>query len=149
VSRQSNFVASSSTATLVQKGTPTACLATQEPWVIDSGATDHMTGNSGLLSNLEHPSNPPNVTLADGSTTNVSGFGTANLNSSLSLYPVLYVPKFPLSLMSVSKLTKLLHCAATFLPTHCTFQYLMMGRKIGGGYEANGLYYLDQCGSLL
>ena len=36
-----------STATLTQQGTSTACLATQDPWVIDSSATNHMTGTSG------------------------------------------------------------------------------------------------------
>ena len=47
LSLHSNFVGSDSTATLAQQGTSAACLATQYPWVIDSGATNHMTSTSG------------------------------------------------------------------------------------------------------
>ena len=72
----SNSVGSGSIATLAHLGTSIACLATQEPWVIDSGATNHMTSTSGLLFDLEHSSSLPNVTLADGSTTTGFGLGT-------------------------------------------------------------------------
>ena len=85
LSLQSNSVGSSSTATLAHHGTSTTSLATQDPWVIDSGATNHMTSTSSLLSDLEHSSNLPNVTLADGSATIVYGLGTANLSPNLSL----------------------------------------------------------------
>ena len=50
MSLHSNFDGSGSTATLAQQGTSNACLATQDPWVIDSGATDHMTGLLSLSS---------------------------------------------------------------------------------------------------
>ena len=85
LSLQSNSVGSSSIATLAHHGTSTTSLATQDPWVIDSGATNHMTSTSSLLSDLEHSSNLPNVTLADGSATIVYGLGTANLSPNLSL----------------------------------------------------------------
>ena len=104
-----------STATLAHHSTSTACLATQDPWVIDSSAIDHMTGTSGLLSDLEHSSSLPNVTLVDGSTTIVSGLGTTNLSPNLSLSSVLYIPDFLFNLLSISKLTKLLNCAAFFI----------------------------------
>ena len=44
-----------------------------------------MTGTSGLLFDLEQSSSLPNVTLADGSATTISGLGTANLSPNLSL----------------------------------------------------------------
>ena len=106
-----------------------------------------MTSTSGLLSELEHSSSLPNVTLADGSTTTVSGLGTANLSPNLSLSSVLYIPDFPFNLLSISKLTKILNCATIFLSTHYIFQDLKTMKIIGGGHEANGLYYLDRCGS--
>ena len=106
-----------------------------------------MIGTSGLLFDLAHSSSLPKVTLADGLATTVSGFGTANLNSNLSLSLLLYIPVFQFNLLSISKLTKLLNCAAIFLFTHCIFQDLKMGKIIGGGHEASGLYYLDWCGS--
>ena len=106
MSLHSNFDGSSSTATLAQQGTSNACLATQDPWVIDSGATNHMTGISGLLSNLGHFSSLPNVTLVDGLATTISSLGTTNLSPNLSLSCVLYIPDFPFNLLSISKLTK-------------------------------------------
>ena len=106
-----------------------------------------MIGTSGLLSNLEQSSSLPNVTLANGSATTVSGLGTANLSPNLSLTSVLYIANFPFNLLSISKLTKILNCAAIFLSIHCIFQDLKTGKIIGGGHEADGLYYLDRCGS--
>ena len=106
-----------------------------------------MTGTSSLLFDLEQSSSLPNVTLADGSATIVSGLGTANLSPNLSISFVLYIPDFPFNLLSISKLTKILNRAAIFLATHCIFQDLKTGKIIGGGHEASGLYYLDQRGS--
>ena len=87
----SNSIGSSSTATLAHQGTSTTCLTTQEPWVIESGATNHMTSTSSLLCNLDHSSSLSNVTLADGSATTVSSMVIANLNPNLSLSSVLYI----------------------------------------------------------
>ena len=147
LSLQSNSVGSSSTATLAHHGTSTTSLATQDPWVIDSSATNHMTSTSSLLSDLEHSSNLPNVTLADGSAIIVYGLGTANLSPNLSLSSILYIPDFSFNLLSISKLTKILNCAAILFSTHCIFQDLKTRKIIGGGHEADGLYYLDRCGS--
>ena len=135
----SNSVASDSTTTLAQQSTSTAYLATQDPWVIDSGATDHMTSTLGLLSNLEQSSILSNVTLANGLTTIVFGLGIANLGPNLSLFSVLYIPNFPFNLLSISKLTKILNCATIFLSTHCIFLDLKTGKIIGGGHKAGGL----------
>lgn len=47
LSLHTNFFRSDSTITLAQQGTFVAFLAIPDPWVIDSGATNHMTGTSG------------------------------------------------------------------------------------------------------
>lgn len=69
-------------------------------------AIDHMIGTSGLLSDLEHPNNLPHITLEDDLTTSMSGLGIANLSPTLSISLVIYIPNFPFSLISVTKLTK-------------------------------------------
>ncbi|XP_076932831.1 uncharacterized protein LOC143598514 [Bidens hawaiensis] len=58
-------------------------------WVIDSGATHHMTGNSGILSNLHNVSHQP-VRLADGSSCPVLGFGSINNSTNLNLSSVVF-----------------------------------------------------------
>jgi hypothetical protein len=55
----------------------------------------------------------------------------------------LHVPNFPVSLLSVSSITKSLNCRAVFEPAFCVFQDLKSGRVLGTGTERDGLYYLD------
>lgn len=55
---------------------------------------------------------------------------------------VLHVPDFKFNLMSVSKLTRDLSCAAIFLPELCMFQDLYNGRVKGIDKEDEGLYVL-------
>ncbi|CAM8999069.1 unnamed protein product [Rhodiola kirilowii] len=63
-------------AAIAQSGTSNTCLVSTSPqWVIDSGATDHMTSNPALFSSFtSHHSNPP-VSLADGTQSPVVGSG--------------------------------------------------------------------------
>ncbi|KAK9062936.1 hypothetical protein SSX86_020126 [Deinandra increscens subsp. villosa] len=111
-------------------------------WVIDSGATHHMTGNRGILSSLHDVSHSP-VRLADGSSCSVLGIGSISNSKNLNMSSVLFVPKFPDSLCSVSQITKQNNCSVTFYPTHCVFQELGTNRVIGTGVESNGLYRLS------
>ncbi|XP_076949068.1 uncharacterized protein LOC143621587 [Bidens hawaiensis] len=110
-------------------------------WVIDSGATHHMIGNPDILSSLHKVSHQP-VRLVDGSTCPVLGIGSVTNSSNLNLSSILFVPKFPDSLCSVSQLTKQNNCSAKFYPTHCIFQELGTNRLIGTGFESGGLYRL-------
>ncbi|KAL3746675.1 hypothetical protein ACJRO7_015604 [Eucalyptus globulus] len=69
---------SARTTTLAQtsKGSSSCLLSTLlDSWVIDSGATNHMTGNSNLLSSFHStsPSSSNLVTLANGSQSQVTG----------------------------------------------------------------------------
>ncbi|CAM8996453.1 unnamed protein product [Rhodiola kirilowii] len=133
---------SAPTAAIAQSGTSNTCLVSTSPqWVIDSGATDHMTGNPALFASFTpHHSSPP-VSLADGTQSPV--VGSVNPTSSLSLTSVLSLPKLSFNLMSVSRLTRSLNCCATFFPDHCVFQDLSTKKIIGKGRESAGLYILD------
>ena len=93
-----------------------ACLtSTSAPWVIDY-ATDHLSGVSNLFTSLQCSSSLPPMSLADGSTTSVEGIGTVEMSLSISLSSVLYVPRSPFNLMSVSKLTKNLNSSISLSP---------------------------------
>nr|XP_009787908.1 PREDICTED: uncharacterized protein LOC104235787 [Nicotiana sylvestris] len=82
------------------------------------------------------------VTLPNGVTTKIEHVGSSFLSEVDKLENVLHVPDFKFNLMSVSKLTKDLKCAATFLPTLCVFQDLYNGRVKAIGKENEGLYIL-------
>ena len=62
---------------------------------------------------------------------------------SVILTDVLYVPKFPVSLLSISQFIKYNNSKITYFSSHCVFQYLLTGRRIGSGYEKGGMYYLE------
>ena len=129
----------------VESGNPNKCLvsSSSSEWVIDSGATDHMTGNSSLFSTFQSQPSPSTVTLADGSHSCVLGLGTIVPTPSIPLTLVLSLPNFSFNLMSVSKLTRALKCYISFFPDFCLFQDLMTKQIIGKGHESGGLYILD------
>lgn len=113
-------------------------------WITDSGATDHMTGNSYLLSDIQSNESTHAVTLADGSQTHVYGTGKANSHTQLPLKSVSYLPNLSFNLMSVSQITSKLNCCVSFFPDHCLFQDLTTKQIIGRGQESGGLYTLNE-----
>lgn len=112
-------------------------------WIIDSGASDHMTGASSFFSSYSVCSGKDKVCIADGSYSSIVDKGNIPVTPSLPLSSVLHVSKFTLNLLSVSHLTKSINCNITFFPSHCVFQDLGSRRTIGRGHEDNGLYILD------
>ena len=94
-----------------------------------------MTGTSSLLSSYHPtPSHPP-VTIANGRPCPVQGHGTTRITPSLSLHQILYVPGFPVNLLSISAITRALPCTVTFFPFHYILQDLYTGQRIGLGHE--------------
>lgn len=119
------------------------------PWVIDSGATNHMAGLSKYFSSYTPRSGREKVCIADGSSAPIMGCGTISCTSSLPLDSVLHVPNFPVNLLSVSSLTKSLRCRAIFELDFCVFLHLKIGKVLGTGTEREGLYYLDNAAASL
>lgn len=108
-------------------------LAAGAQWLIDSGASRHMTGSIRELSNYIPVFKKENVKLADGSTQAIVGSGIVKCSPNMSLSSVLHVPAFPINLLSISCITRELNCAAIFFPTWCIFQELGTGKEIGIG----------------
>ncbi|XP_047266597.1 LRR receptor-like serine/threonine-protein kinase SIK1 [Capsicum annuum] len=101
-----------------------------------SCASDHISGNQNLFSNLIHSTTLSAVTLANGSRIAVKGIGDVQLLPSISLNSVLFAPECPFNLISVSKLTKRLNCSVTFLAESVVVQDQRTGKTIGTGYES-------------
>ncbi|KAG6517609.1 hypothetical protein ZIOFF_021005 [Zingiber officinale] len=111
------------------------------PWVIDSGATDHMTNAANSFISYSLSSGQEKVIIADGTKATVAGKGSIKLTDHFFLSSALHVPSVSINLLSVSSITKQLHCSVTFFPDHCVFQDLETKQTIGTGREVGGLYY--------
>ena len=134
---------SSTVASVAHTGNSVACLAHSSlgPWVLDSGASDHMSGNKNLFSHISNSFSLPSVTLANGSKTAAKGIGQAIISPSITLNSVIYVPECPFNLISISQLTRTLNCSITFTDKCVTLQDRSTGQTIGVGRESQGLYY--------
>ncbi|RVW19970.1 Retrovirus-related Pol polyprotein from transposon RE2 [Vitis vinifera] len=103
-------------ASVAQPGNASACLthtSSLGPWILDSGASDHL-----------------------------SSIGLALPLPSLPLTSVLYTPECPFNLISISKITRTLNCSITFSDKFVTLQDRSTGKTIGIGRESQGLYHL-------
>ncbi|KAK9715337.1 hypothetical protein RND81_06G158300 [Saponaria officinalis] len=109
-------------------------------WIIDSGATNHMTAQLETLENVKELSKGLKINLPDGRSVQVTYKGEIMLNNGLRLKGVLYVPEFKENLMSVQKLAKENECYITFFDSHCYVQGCSEGEIKGIGKEDNGLY---------
>lgn len=110
-------------------------------WILDSGATDHMTSHSSLLSESQPPFSHT-VNLPNGTSAPITHTGNIVFNRDITLENVLCVPTFRLNLISASKITKGLNCSVTLFPDSCVLQDLTTGKMIGSGKQHGGLYYM-------
>lgn len=112
-------------------------------WIIDSGATDHVTEDPNNLECKNVIGNIGRVQLPIGDSATVSHVGNLKLNEGEMISNVLCVPIFRFNLLSVYKLTKELNCCVYFFPTCCVFQDLLSGKVKGVGDVEDRLYMLN------
>nr|KYP62605.1 Retrovirus-related Pol polyprotein from transposon TNT 1-94 [Cajanus cajan] len=115
----------------------------QGMWILDSGATDHMTPFRMIFKSYIQRNREQLITVANGQGVPICGSGNIILESSIVLKDVLHVPQLANNLISVQKLTKDLNCSVIFFSTHCVFQDLAMGKTILNAKEQSGLYLLE------
>ncbi|KAL6320086.1 hypothetical protein AAG906_004595 [Vitis piasezkii] len=152
--RTTHATKSASVASIAQTGNASACLTHTSflgLWILDSGASDPISDNKNLFSSITTISALPTITLANGSQTMAKGFGFAHPLPSLPLHYVLYAPKCPFNLISISKITRTLSCSIIFsdkfvinfvLIQQTTKSERSTGKTIGIGRESQGLYHL-------
>lgn len=102
----------------------------EENWIVDSGATCHMTYK---VDRPNHASSCVNklVHLPNGEGAPVSHTGCCSIGNGRMLDNVLVVPAFKHNLLSVSKLTRQLNCSVNFFPEFFVIQDLFSGKVKG------------------
>ena len=93
---------------------------TSLPWIIDSGATHHIT-TSNFISTLHHVAHPLSISVSTRNTINVTSTSDVKLFSSFTLHNVFFVPEFKFNLMSISQLTKSLNYVVSLYSKFCFF----------------------------
>ena len=140
---------SSSSCSLVQKGNylTTSLYSVKPnsicPWIIDSGATDHMTGSSKLFSSYNPCARNQKIKITDGSFSAIAGKGLIVISPSITLHNVFYVPNLLCNLLSISKITHDLKCQAHFFHSSWAFQDLDSRKTIGNAKQSGGLYFFE------
>ena len=109
-------------------------------WIIDLGATQHMTGKSKCLSKLKQMFGCQ-IGLPDGSQVMASQKGSSNLSKHIRLKNVLAAPGLKFDLISVSQLTDESKCNVLFTDKLCLIQDRISRMVIGTGERCKGLYY--------
>lgn len=112
-------------------------------WIIDSGASDHMTPYLCNLTKTIPTTKATTINLPTGDTVSVTHTGTAKFGNGLVLDSVLCVPFFKHNLLSVQKLIKDNNCDVQFYSDHCTVVNRNSHKLLAIGYAKNGLYYLS------
>lgn len=117
--------------------------ASPHVWIVDTGATDHMTSNLGILTNVKPMKTQMSVNLPNGARAVVTRVGDVLLQNGLKLLNVLYVPTFTHNLLSIHKLSQDNECFAVFSPTSCKIVDSRTYEERGKGVVCNGLYHMS------
>lgn len=90
----------------------------ETPWIIDTGATDHMICSTSFFASVQ-----ANVTysmvLPNGEYIPVTHVGTVKISESITLSNVLCIPSFTFNLISAKKLAQSLNCCLVFFSNYC------------------------------
>ncbi|CAM8942273.1 unnamed protein product [Rhodiola kirilowii] len=127
------------------KMTGISCLNTTklstDTWILDSGATDHITSHMHLLHDVKTLGIPYEVLMPNGSTATVTHIGSCHINQHLTIHDVLLVPEFKFNLLSIGKLVTTSQCTAQFIANQCyiqdqaTHNVQVIGDLIDGLYQ--------------
>ena len=81
-------------------------------WVLDSGCTQHMTGDSRMFNsiNTNYSNGVDSITFGDNDKVKVKGFGKIAISNDLSIFNVLLVESLNFNLLSIAQLCDLGFC---------------------------------------
>ena len=112
-------------------------------WILDSGATSHMTGSKDILVDIKpHLSNDTCVQFGDASTSKVLGLGKVIISPDTSIEKVLLVETCAFNLLSVRQLAKMGLC--TFFDVDVVTLMWRKSLKVAFvGNVEDGMYVVD------
>ena len=127
----SNLVATSSSSSNAQ------------PWILDTGATHHLTSHLDNLSLNSEYSGPDSVKIGNGTSLPITHTGSSSVstsNNSFLLDPILHVPDSCCNLLSVFSFTTANQVSVEFFPDHYLIKDIHARRILHSGQNNDGLY---------
>ncbi|CAN1337340.1 Retrovirus-related Pol polyprotein from transposon TNT 1-94 [Linum perenne] len=103
-----------------------------------------MTGCKDIIQNLQPYSKNTGVRIADGTLAPIAGIGSVRVTKTLTLFPVLYVPKLDCNLLSINQVTRDLQSEVKFSSSGCVLQEVQTGKMLGSGKNVEGLYIFQK-----
>ena len=113
------------------------------PWLIDSGASSHMTNNIQNLQNPQPYSGPDKVYIGDGQGLPIHHYGSSFIqtpNATFQLKNVLHVPHLKHDLLSANMFSMDNWCSLTLNPFDFNVKDLTTGKMLFRGPVQQGLY---------
>ncbi|KAL2922302.1 Retrovirus-related Pol polyprotein from transposon TNT 1-94 [Bienertia sinuspersici] len=112
-------------------------------WILDSGATHHMTNNKEMMEEMVEVQDSPKINLPTAETSGIKGVGKVTLKSGIELKNVMWIPSFKQNLLSIHKLTRDSGCRVIIMENSCIIRDENTAAVIGVGRAEKGLYYLE------
>jgi len=88
-------------------------------WILDSGASHHMTPLINILRDIRRLEKPFHITVPNGNYVLVDKMGDISLDQNIKLINMLHVPDFRCNLIRIHKLTCDLNCLVTYQSNSC------------------------------
>lgn len=89
------------------------------PWIIDSGASDHISYHEDWLDSLKNKIDCTSATIPNGENLDVKKVGNIYMPDKFELKDALGVPDFKCNLLSISKIVRDLNYFLTFYLDKC------------------------------
>jgi hypothetical protein len=125
-----------------QKGGTSTRLTGENPWIIDTGASHHMTSTLACMNDVRDIEPCP-VGMPNGTRTYATKEGMVTIGDKLMLKHVLFVPNLNCNLISISQLLQDADYIVYFTKTMCVIQDRISRMMIGAGEQSEGLYVLS------
>lgn len=125
---------------------------TAAPWVVDSGASHHITNDIQYFNSAQDYTGPDEISMGDGKVIPITHTGTAQLHASgklFSLSNTLCAPKIKSNLISVSRFCKDNLTSIEFFPSTFCVKDLDTGIPLLRGQNKDGLYEWPSNASLV
>lgn len=114
--------------------------STSSPWLLDSGASHHVTNDLNNLSLHAPYDGTEELLVGDGKALAITHYGSISFSNNLTLHNVLVVPAMTKNIISISQLCNNNNVSISFSPSSFSIKDLKTGACLFQGQSQLGVY---------